>query len=474
MHTEPLGPPPPPPPVPPPPVPEPPRAQRILQWLWKQVSFKSLVLAVVVYLFWDASRHYVVLDPIIVPKQFADSGLTSEVMTQRVREKLEEIQGTDESASSTRDQLSMQADRDVPDIEIPETKLSLRLLSDVLRKFLNNEPKHLSGEITSSAYGGKMEIRSRVLRSGDPVQAARPRELDTTDADRITEMLARDLTELTDPYLLGMYLYNIKDFPAASEVAKRMLYDQPDTGNNHMYAKSLLLQGYIALGQERPDEAVRDDQAAIQLDPKWAYPHNCLGLVLEAQREPVKAEAEYRKAIQLDWKFAVPHMNLGDALDDQHRWDEAVAEYHRAIRLEPKYAPPHNDLGDVLHEQHKLDEAAAEYHIAIRLEPKYASPHNGLGDVLDEQHKPDAAAAEYQTASTLDPTLAAPHNGLGAVLYKQHKLPEAAAEYQKAIQLGPKDASSHNNLGIVLKEQGEPDQAAIQFKAAHDLDPTRF
>jgi Tfp pilus assembly protein PilF len=429
--TELLGPPPPP-PVPPPPAPEPPRAQRILQWLWKQVSFKSLVLAAIIissvaYLLWDGTRHYVVLDPIVVPKQFADAGLTSEVMTQRVREKLEEIQGTDESASSSRDQLSMQADRDVPDIEIPETKLSLRSLSDVLQKFLNNEPKHLSGEITSLASSGKMEIRSRVLRSGEPVQAAPPRELDTTDVDRITEMLARDLAELTDPYLLGMYLYNIKEFPAASD-------------NNHIHAQSRLLQGYIALGQERRDEAVRDDQAAIQLDPKWAYSHNCLGLVLAARHEPDKAAVEFRKAIQLDWRFAVPHMNLGDALDDQHKLDEAVVEYRRAIWLNPKYAPPHNDLGDVLVEQHKLDEAAAEYRIAIQLEPKYASPHNGLGDVLDEQHKPD----------------------------------EAATEYRRAIHRDPKDASSHNNLGIVLKEQGKPDQAAIQFKAAHDLDPTRF
>jgi hypothetical protein len=122
---------------------------------------------------------------------------------------------------------------------------------------LHNDPEYLSGEITFLSTSGKLEIRSRLLRSSQLVQAAKPLELDATDADQTVEMLARELTELTDPYLLGMYLNENKDFAAASEVAKRMLCDRPHTGNNHMHAKALLLQSYLALDQGQMDEAVR-------------------------------------------------------------------------------------------------------------------------------------------------------------------------------------------------------------------------
>jgi hypothetical protein len=251
------------------------RPRQLLQWLREHITFQRLIVIAVsipllIYLFSEATRHVVVLDPIVVPRQFSDAGFTSEVTTQRVREKIEEIQRANEFASR-REELSTQTDRGLPNVEIPDTKLSLQVVSDILRKLLRNEPQHLAGEITSSTTPGKMEIRCRILQSGALVQVGKPRQIDSTVGDSTIELLARELTRLSDPYLLGIYLEEEKkDYPGASEVANQMLSSPSDA--DHMYEKAHLLRGFIASSTSRPDEAIAEDRVAINLDPQWATP----------------------------------------------------------------------------------------------------------------------------------------------------------------------------------------------------------
>ncbi len=51
-----------------------------------------------------------------------------------------------------------------------------------------------------------------------------------------------------------------------------------------------------------------------------------------------EAIAEYRKAIELDPKYVYAHNNLGMALRDKGRVDEAIAEWKKVIELDPKNA----------------------------------------------------------------------------------------------------------------------------------------
>jgi tetratricopeptide (TPR) repeat protein len=63
--------------------------------------------------------------------------------------------------------------------------------------------------------------------------------------------------------------------------------------------------------QGRYEAAIASYQAAIDLDPKDAYPHNGLGLVYSAQGRYEAAIASYQTAIVLDPKYAYPKLNLG-------------------------------------------------------------------------------------------------------------------------------------------------------------------
>jgi tetratricopeptide (TPR) repeat protein len=403
-------------------------------------------------------------------------------MTQRVREKIEEIERANEFASR-REELSTQSDRGLPNVEIPDTKLSLQVVSDVLRKLLRNEPQHLAGEITSSAGSGKMEIRCRILQSGALLQAGKPHLIDATVGDNTVEVLARELTRLTDPYLLGIYLEEEKkDYSEASEVANQMLSSGSDA--DHMYEKAHLLRGFIASATSRPDEAIAEDRAAINLDPHWAYAHHCLAFVFDRQGKLDESAQEYRQAISMNeasihwWSTrrnpdsANPHINLSWVLLEQHKPDDAIAESRRAIAIDPKSAYARYILGSSLDNRNRRDEAVAEYRVAIRLDPRYANPHAGLAVVAMEKNKMGDAMAEVQRALQLDPDLPFAHYLLGIVLRNQYQSDEAIREFKTAIRLYPRYPEAHVGIGQAMHSRGDPDPAVeAEYRAALQLDP---
>jgi hypothetical protein len=116
------------------------------------------------YLVFRARQPIVILEPISVPQHFAELGFTSEVVTEKVRERLDAIRTSQEVASAS-EQLAMMKDSDFPDIEIPEIKLSPQVIVDVLRKAFGKE-QVLSGAITYETSGGTVKVQSRMSCAG--------------------------------------------------------------------------------------------------------------------------------------------------------------------------------------------------------------------------------------------------------------------------------------------------------------------
>ena len=79
---------------------------------------------------------------------------------------------------------------------------------------------------------------------------------------------------------------------------------------------------------------------------------------LKDKRQFLLAEKAYRTAIKLDPKFAYPWNGLGNLLQDHlQRFDDAEDAYRTAIQLDPKGAYPHAGLSDLLQKQSRNQEA---------------------------------------------------------------------------------------------------------------------
>ena len=121
--------------------------------------------------------------------------------------------------------------------------------------------------------------------------------------------------------------------------------------------------------QGRFDEALRDAERALALEPGSALACNAHGIVLDDLGRYDEAPAAYEAAIAVAPDFAEAHNNLGNALHDLARYDDALAALDRAIALRPGYAEAESNRGWVLQETRRFDDAATAYDAAIAHKP---------------------------------------------------------------------------------------------------------
>ncbi len=197
----------------------------------------------------------------------------------------------------------------------------------------------------------------------------------------------------------------------AAVAAVAVLCNLPMIPRNKLEAATRYNDGVGLDALHRSDEAIREYQAAVTLDPGLAPAHNDLGLLLARQGRLADAADELAKAVALSPELAKTHNNLGVVLGQQGDLARAIPSFETALRLDPNYAEARRNLTAVrnqragqLAREGRLDAAAAELEQALRVAPDRADLHNNLGTVLAQQGRLTAAAAEFERALALNPT----------------------------------------------------------------------
>jgi Tfp pilus assembly protein PilF len=206
--------------------------------------------------------------------------------------------------------------------------------------------------------------------------------------------------------------------------------------------------------------------------PASARAHFNYGATLQQIGRLDEAEKEYNAALQVDPNYVKVHMNLGQLFMSKSKLDEAKKHYERAIELEPQTGEIRSGYAYLLERLGRADEARVEYENAIRLSPKSARLFYTYGAFLDKRGELDPAIAQYQHALQVDPNLADAHSELATAFLTKGDSQKAEAHYLEAVRLDPKRADVHSNLGSLLLREGKTSQAIIQYEEALRIDPT--
>jgi tetratricopeptide (TPR) repeat protein len=490
-------------------------AGSILRWITRTATVGNFValggtlisVVVVVLIVQELARNVVIVAPIAVPKDLADSGYTQDVASRRLGDALKAYAGVDQRASHELsgagvDQddspelggayitsLTIQAgDERPPDFVVPQIGLSLEAIVASIRSVLHHRRgQTISGELIfhDNKYALRVRVDDRIVFDS---------KFDSENPDDLLTRAAPRVLEQVQPYLSARA--EARDNPdQAYQKAEDIIASRSESDPNVQGAH--LLKGNYWLKKGNFELAANDYSEAIRLNWGVAGPHNQLGVLLQRRGEMLQRQGDldaaltqFQRAVSIAPNWHVGYNNAGwvlarqaqlaqqagSKLDDpnvKHLRDKARAKYLRAIELKPHYALAHSGLGSLLSDEERINDAIEEFRLAIKFDEKDARAHQSLANALLKKSDYDGALAEFRVAidtTNVPRNLAILHTWIGDVLAlkvgAEGEFDEIIAEYQRAIEIDSTYSWAHNNLGMILRDQGKLDDAIAEFGAA--------
>ncbi len=239
-------------------------------------------------------------------------------------------------------------------------------------------------------------------------------------------------------------------------LACRMIVAQPPLSSQ---VRSHYEQAQSDLKANRPEDATREFQAILKLEPNNAAVRANLGLIAFTQANYQEAAESFRLALEIRpqlWNaqalLGLSELHLGATNDAQHRLGEAFSHLEdTSLRIQAGTA-----LVQLDYEKGKLDEALRATDTLIKLAPK--NP-----DVLYMMYRLHSAFAAnaLATLAEVGPDSARLHEVLAESHATDNDFSGAISEYQRALELDPKLPGLHFELGEAILRNGV-DEASQQ------------
>jgi len=279
--------------------------------------------------------------------------------------------------------------------------------------------------------------------------------------------------------------------------------ERPSPSNAEM-AQDHVNRGVAYVEEEQWEEAIREYQDALRINPDCAEAHHKLGLAYYHQRRGDDAAREYQAALRINPRNVQVRLDLGEVYEFlSSQPDNAIREYEAALRIDPDSriaylrlshhqdylgdqnirlhkawlhthpndAKAHCYLGECHAKQGRWNKAVREFQIALRIEPDNAELHYDVVSAYEDQGRLDEAICEYEAALRVNPDDAIAHLTLGAVYSRQGRWDESTREYEAALRINPDSAEAHCDLGIAYDRRGRLDDALREWLTALRINP---
>jgi tetratricopeptide (TPR) repeat protein len=222
-----------------------------------------------------------------------------------------------------------------------------------------------------------------------------------------------------------------------------------------MEAYKYYLQGSENLRKQYFEDARKDFEKAIELDPEFAMPYlalsnpNVSGNIRVAGEALKKAKELSAKAIEKDRLYIeATHAELIER-DPEKRFrilQEIAARY-------PKEKDIHMELAVFYRRKKMFPEAIADAERALALDPKWSDILNELGYVYLDAGDVVKAEETLKKQVAVAPGEANPLDSLGEFYYRTGRLDEAIDSLKQAIQVKP-DFGCEETIGYIQAIKG--------------------
>jgi tetratricopeptide (TPR) repeat protein len=293
---------------------------------------------------------------------------------------------------------------------------------------------------------------------------------------------------------LGYTIWNQRAIERAADPAARAIetfYADVEAAPADPKARIRLGEALASTG--RYDEAVRELNVALELEPEHTGAHLVLGIVAILQKDYETADSYFQHVLdltagaqfeQVSTTRELAFFYLGESALDRGYYDEAVGYFKAAIRMNRSASNYYFGLGMALKGIEELAGAIDNFEIALTFDPKYAQAHYELGQAYLLQEDRVSAAVHFAEAARLAPDNELPIEALaslGTVEQWESRAREAlaTADNKAALEavivarvLVPDDADLAVLHGAILEADDQPGEALEVYREALVADPS--
>ncbi|HXP63423.1 MAG TPA: tetratricopeptide repeat protein, partial [Dongiaceae bacterium] len=317
-------------------------AERLAAVVKLALSGAILIVAVflAVYMSREMRQDTVEIGQFSVPDEMVKAGATSEALAQQIAFRIRSISKAIDRASSqslspgSRKRSYRLSTESMPEIEVPEAKVSVKSVIAVLQTLLHKEPRRAEGEIVKRGTQFRLSIR---VKDGSEIVPEHTmfRDSDAVDLDTAADLFAKMALAFIEPWGFANYTYGLPAAGASNQGLPAVtFYDVLQTCERCSLAKHQAIaaeQGGL-LFAERNDykAALAAYQKAVSLDDNAYYETN-KGWALAVLGKTVEAIECFQQAIRLDEGYVLADLNLAYAYEVQGNHDLAVVRSQRVL-----------------------------------------------------------------------------------------------------------------------------------------------
>lgn len=263
----------------------------------------------------------------------------------------------------------------------------------------------------------------------------------------------------TDAVQWALYYPAIADYWQRVEVKKAQ-----DVGSLIQEAGRLLTVG-------QADEAKRNVQQVLQLEPNNSDAHALLAIIAVTQNEKNQALDLATKAVTLDQQSAAAYLALSYTQQAHFEIEAALKSVQKAVTLDSDNALAWARVAELQMSLGDLDRALDSAQHAVNLQPDLAKTQTILGFANLLQIDTQTAKTIFTQAIALDQADPMPRLGLGLALIREGELEAGRIELEIAASLDPANSLIRSYLGKAYFEEKRYSLSSTQFDLAKERDP---
>src|ERR1700733_1409075 len=403
-------------------------------------------------------------------KGLEDEGLTGLFLTNRVVDHIAIL----ETASLTTNEHNFQqaTAEDIPEVELPETKISLKSIVQFLRTVI---PQRFVRAITvdGDAILDGTTIRI-VARIHDPAQGVStvigPVSCSVTNSAGCTDDIAEGIVKEVDPVIIAIYWNSIDANPNRSlEFVKGKMESK-----TRFQDDLELFLGTVTMDQGRLSVAEQTFRNVLNRSPQNVNALLLLGRYYEQIEDFGTASQYYDAARRLDSRQPEALNNSAYRILDNGNLRGASDMFEEALRFHPRYTWAYRGRANVLDQLGAENKAMSVLQLGISSSPNEqdrSSANEALARYLTDKNNPQRALAMAHEAIKLNAADPYGFIALGRALLLTRREKEARQAYESALDLSPNKASVYLEWGRAFEDQQEYEKALEVYALANAADP---